>query len=154
MKEQIVYGRLKFNMPEGFHRMNAEELKAAFSAEDPDRLALHGEEPPMTIALHHRQVNRFLAAFADKKTIRLRMESDLKQALQDCKVTEEYQIRAAGADRYGFRYQYTLRGEERAADLLLVVEGGDYYTVNGVCSPEDMDRGQEIFAKLLESLTI
>ena len=151
MSEIIDYNGLKFEMADGFHVMDRIELMEHIPGSDPERMAIWNPDEHVLIAFHRKPINPIIGKFASKKTMSMRLISDMKKANPGLEISEEYTLEAAGDTRYGFRYEYTAKDIPHIGDILAIVEKGTYYTMTCSYRAESKEYGEKAFSELIKS---
>ena len=129
MERILLNDQLELSCPEGFRRLNEEEIKKFNFANEAPGCVLQNEECHLIVSLAWRKVNFLLSRLISVKELSGRMADYIANADKDYghKRGENFDVRVAGEKAAGFEYSYTVEDTAMDARVIITRHRGFFY---------------------------
>ena len=154
MAEECINHDLNLMVPDGYRVMSAEEMKAMFLDDNPNRWAMRNEAMHHTVAVFYHKSNPFLSMLADAKSIAESTELRLAEGLlsHQYRKGESFPLTVCGQKAYGFTYRYINHDVPTDGTVIVFKHGNICYTVYGYSAQEYTDANRPVFESICESM--
>ncbi|MCR5067931.1 MAG: hypothetical protein K6A14_07715 [Erysipelotrichaceae bacterium] len=129
MERILLNGALELTSPDGFRRLNEEEIKKFNFANEMPGCVLQNEERHVIISLAWRKVNALLSKLFSVKELAGRMADYIADADKDYghKRGDSFAGTVAGEKAAGFNYSYTVEEVGMDARVIITRHRGHFY---------------------------
>jgi len=154
MTAETINGDLKVMVPDGYRVMSAEEMKAMFLDENPNRWAMRNEVMHHTVAVFYHKSNPFLSMLADAKSVAESTQLRLAEGLlsHQYRKGESFPLTVCGQKAYGFTYRYVNHEVPTDGTVIVFKHGNICYTVYGYSAQDYTDANRPVFESTCNSM--
>ena len=131
MVKTLINNELYLSYPDGFHEMDASELKATFLDDNPNRWGIKDENRHMLITVLWNKTNMLSAIMVGPQAVAYSAERKLSASLNksNYKSGAIEQVKLGGRNCYRFAYKYFLENVEQIGEVLVMQNVNHYYTL-------------------------
>lgn len=131
MVKTLINNELYLSYPDGFHEMDAAELKKTFLDDNPKRWGIKDEKRHMLITVLWNNTNMLSAIVVGPQAVAYSAERKLKASLSksNYKSSEIKPIKINHRNGYKFSYEYVLENVEQFGEVLVMQNVNRYYTI-------------------------
>ncbi len=155
MKESIINGEIVLKYPDGFRPMDHEELVRYFGTAN-NMAGIRSPEQHILLSVAWNKVNMLLSMLADPNSVVNGMDKKLRGKLRDYQRTSDITMDVCGAKAKGFTFVYTAQDADtvQTGNILSFKQGKCFYVIQYAARKEDEQEAQNIFDKIIASLTL
>lgn len=149
-----INNELSLCYPDGFHEMDADEMKRFF-ATSLYRRGIYDGDRHILISVAWTKPGP-LNYLTDGKTILLRAESGMRSGLLNYRQTERFTAEIAGKKACGVRFSFTASDADVGQTGVMTVfrAGNKFYAVTFVAREEGFAESEAIYRGIAESFTL
>lgn len=154
--QAMINQELSLSYPEGFHVMDAEELRKVYLDDNPDRWGIWDLERHIILAVYWHRSNALLSALAGAKDVARSTEKRLRKGLR----ANGYRFGGffledlMGLEVPGFRYSYRVGDVAQAAETLVLKRKEICYTIYCYAREALAEASRPVFAEVLRSMRL
>ena len=154
MTAETINGDLKVMVPDGYRVMSAEEMKAMFLDENPNRWAMRNEVMHHTVAVFYHKSDPFLSMLADAKSVAESTQLRLAEGLlsHQYRKGESFSLTVCGQKACGFTYRYVNHEVPTDGTVIVFKHGNICYTVYGYSAQDYTDANRPVFESICNSM--
>ena len=155
MNKNVINGEIIFKYPDGFRLMDIEELKKYFGTSE-NMSGIRSEEQHIIMSFGWNKVNILLSILAGQKSVLNGMEKRFRGSLKGFKRKENIEVNICGVKAKGFAFEYIANdGDiEQIGNIVSFRLGKFLYIIQFAARKEDEQKAQNVFDKLIVSMTI
>ena len=156
MSKELINQTLSIGIPEGFHVMDAQELKQAFQSDHPDRWGIRNRESHVMVTVLWKDYPILLSKLADLKAVCRKNEQMAAKgyAGHDYQCGGFFSLTAAGLPAEGYRFSYSVDGVEQSAETILFKLEKTIFTITCGGRRENREADRELFDRIIAGITL
>jgi len=153
VEDILLNHKLYFAFPEGFHRMEGEELARLRFMEAGPGGCFKDTEKHLIVTTAWKEIAGLAAMFLKAKDVASGMEAQIRKAMQPygVRMGEAVKRDVGGKPAYGFRYGYEAEGIAMQGESLVLKEGKAYYYLHFYARAESAAEAAGVLDAILAS---
>lgn len=154
MVKALINNELYLSYPDGFHEMDAAELKEAFLDENPNRWGIKDEKRHMLITVLWNRTNMLSALMVGPQTIAFSTERKMSASLSksNYKYNGIENQKINGRNTCKFSYEYVLEDVEQFGEVLVMQNLNCYYTMYAYALQKNKQAARVVIDAVTNSL--
>lgn len=156
MTNTTINGQIEIMIPEGFHVMDAGELKQLYRDDNTDRFGIWDKDRHIIISVFWHESGKMLSMLADPKSVakgdELKMRKGLKNSGYAC--TGFFEKELCGKKTYGYGCEYDIGEIRQIAEAVILKKDNICYKFYYYARKNGPDTDHELFESVLDSVKI
>lgn len=151
---EILNGELSIELPEGFRKMTADELKSLYSTDFANIRGFWDEANHVVICVAWNVSNKLAVKLTDPKSLAKRAQKHLARAYKGSGFQARglFATQIAGQDAHGVRYGYTMQGVDHDGETIVFLREACCYYLYYYTHSQLAQQNQAIHDQVVSSL--
>lgn len=154
MEQILLNNELSLTCPDGFHRLNSEEIKKFNFANEEPGCVLQDEKRHIIVSLAWRNLNALLAMLLNVKELNGKMAEYVAEANKDYgyRQGEFFTGKIGGRKSSGFNYSYVVTGVDMDAQMIMVKNHHTIYYIYFYFRSANRQESLELIEQIISSM--